>query len=97
MSDNNPNIDRIRAAAEAGDAKAQFQLAICYMKGAGVPRDFAQGVVWIRKAAEKKGRETSSGLPRPPSRGIRTPSGAWRRSPWPPTGKREAKRRKRER
>ena len=52
MSDNNPNIDQIRAAAEGGDAKAQFQLAICYMKGAGVPRDFAQGVGWMKKAAE---------------------------------------------
>ncbi|MBQ1455060.1 MAG: sel1 repeat family protein, partial [Thermoguttaceae bacterium] len=52
MSDNNPNIGQIRAAAEAGDAKAQFRLAICCMKGAGVPRDFAQGVVWLRKAAE---------------------------------------------
>ena len=52
MSESTPNIDQIRAAAEAGDAKSQFKLAICYLKGAGVPRDFAQGVVWMRKAAE---------------------------------------------
>ena len=52
MNENSPNIDKIRTAAEGGNAKAQFQLAICYIKGMGVPRDFAQGVVWLQKAAE---------------------------------------------
>ena len=52
MSENNPNIGQIRTAAEAGDAKAQFQQGICCMKGAGVPQDTAKGVEWIRKSAE---------------------------------------------
>ena len=64
MSDNNPNIDEIRQAAEGGDAKAQFQLAICCIKGMGVPKDFAQGVVWLQKAAEG-GNPGAYPFPRP--------------------------------
>ena len=35
MSSPNVDIDKIRQAAESGDAKAQFRLAICFIKGMG--------------------------------------------------------------
>jgi TPR repeat protein len=43
--------ERLRAAAEQGDAGAQFQLALCYRKGAGVAQDDRAAVEWYRKAA----------------------------------------------
>jgi TPR repeat protein len=44
--------DLTRAAAERGDAAAQYALAIAYANGAGVPYDQPQSQVWLRKAAE---------------------------------------------
>lgn len=46
-------IDRLRKAAEQGDATAQFNLGYCYCKGQGVPQDYAEAVKWYRKAAEQ--------------------------------------------
>ena len=43
-----------RAAAERGDAHAQFLVGVAYMNGWGVERDDAQALVWYRKAAEQK-------------------------------------------
>lgn len=37
--------------AEAGDAVAQFDLAVLYDQGYGVPQDYAQAIVWYRKSA----------------------------------------------
>ena len=42
-----------RKAAERGDASAQFNLAIMYDHGWGVPHDCSQSAVWYRKAAEQ--------------------------------------------
>ena len=42
-----------RAAAEQGDATAQFNLALCYEKGIGVEQDAADAVKWYRAAAEQ--------------------------------------------
>jgi TPR repeat protein len=36
-----------------GFAPAQFNLAVCYMNGEGVLRDYQQGVLWYTKAAEQ--------------------------------------------
>jgi TPR repeat protein len=44
--------DRLRAAAEAGDARAQFTLAIIYDTADGVPHDFPQAVLWFTRSAE---------------------------------------------
>lgn len=40
-------------AAEQGDADAQFNLGVCYDKGQGVPRDDAEALKWICRAAEQ--------------------------------------------
>ena len=42
-----------RKAAEQGDAKAQFNLALRYYKGEGVTQDYAEAAKWYRKAAEQ--------------------------------------------
>ncbi len=40
------------AAAEAGNPRAQFALAIMYDTGDGVPHDFPTALQWFRRAAE---------------------------------------------
>ena len=42
----------MRAAAEAGDARAQFHLAIAYDTADGVPHDFPEAVRWFTRSAE---------------------------------------------
>lgn len=42
----------LRGAAEAGDARAQFTLAIMYDTADGVPYDFPQAVLWFTRSAE---------------------------------------------
>lgn len=37
--------------AQAGDAKAQYDLADAYFEGKGIPKDPKQGLVWLRKSA----------------------------------------------
>lgn len=40
------------ALAEAGDTKAQFNLAVLYEKGEGVAQDSDKALAWYQKAAE---------------------------------------------
>jgi TPR repeat protein len=42
-----------RAAAETNDANCQFNLALMYERGIGVPKDEKEARVWYRKAAEQ--------------------------------------------
>src|SRR5437762_135726 len=42
-----------RKAAEQNDARAQFNLGVCYANGQGVMKDEAEAVKWYRKAAEQ--------------------------------------------
>ena len=42
-----------KALAEQGNAIAQFNLAIMYKKGRGVPKDYTKAVEWFRKAADQ--------------------------------------------
>ena len=42
-----------RAAAEQGNARAQYNLGVCYANGWGVAKDPEQAVYWYRKAAEQ--------------------------------------------
>ncbi len=39
--------------AEQGDTKAQYNLAIIYAKGQGVPQDYTEAAKWVRLAAEQ--------------------------------------------
>ena len=42
-----------RKAAEQGFVEAQFELALCYENGDGVPQDDAESITWYYKAAEQ--------------------------------------------
>ena len=42
-----------RKAADQGDTDAQFQLALMYLEGQGVPRDLQQFISWCRKSADQ--------------------------------------------
>jgi uncharacterized protein len=44
-------VPELRAAADKGDGRAQFELGLAYARGVGVERDFAQAAEWYRKAA----------------------------------------------
>lgn len=45
------DIDAILRKAEAGDAKAQFDLAEAYSEGNGVAKNSAQGMEWLKRSA----------------------------------------------
>ena len=53
MNDQPPDIQNLKAKAEAGDAESQIRLAMCYESGKGVPRDEAEVLKWARKAADQ--------------------------------------------
>ena len=54
----------LRRKAEAGDPKAQFDLASAYSLGTGVAKDSAKGLEWLRKSASQgyAGAEVVLGL-----------------------------------
>ena len=49
----NFTAEKYLKAAERGDAPAQFNLALMYDRGLGVPQDYAVALKWLRKAAEQ--------------------------------------------
>ena len=55
-----PEIDALRARAEAGDAEAQLDLGGMYGNGNGVSQDDAEAVRWYRLAADCSGRRRGS-------------------------------------
>ena len=44
-------FDALRHKAEAGDAKAQFDLADAYSEGKGIAKDSAKGTEWLKRSA----------------------------------------------
>ena len=44
-------FDALRRKAEAGDAKAQFDLADAYSEGKGVAKDSTKGMEWLKRSA----------------------------------------------
>ena len=48
-----PDISRLKAKAEAGDASAQATLGKAYKDGNGVPKNDAEALRWLRKAADQ--------------------------------------------
>ncbi len=46
-------MERLREAAEHGNAGAQCDLGVCYYNGDGVSKDMTEAVKWCRKAAEQ--------------------------------------------
>src|SRR5215469_147851 len=59
-----PNITVLVHNAEAGDAKAQFELAQAFWEGTGIPKDSAKGLEWLRKSASQgyAGAEVTLGV-----------------------------------
>lgn len=47
------DLTDISNAAKQGDVEAQNNLGLMYVKGKGVPQDYAEAAKWFRKAAEK--------------------------------------------
>jgi TPR repeat protein len=47
------DIKAIRKKADAGDAKAQFNIGSMYENGSGVKQDYAEAARWYRKSAER--------------------------------------------
>jgi hypothetical protein len=43
----------LQSRAQKGDVAAQFDLALNYDRGEGVPQDYAEAAKWLRKAAEQ--------------------------------------------
>ena len=56
------DIAALRVKANAGDADAQYNLGLMYLKGQGVPQDYAQAVTWWRQAAEQGDAAAQSDL-----------------------------------
>ena len=58
------DIAMLQRKAEAGDAKAQFDLASAYSQGTGVAKDSAKGLEWLKKSASQgyAGAEVVLGL-----------------------------------
>ena len=46
----------MRPLVEQGDALAQFNLAVMYAEGQGVPQDYQETARWLRMAAEQGDR-----------------------------------------
>lgn len=47
------SLPAIQAAAESGDAEAQFKLGALYANGKGLPQDSQHAIHWLRAAAEQ--------------------------------------------
>ena len=47
------DVEALRAKAEQGNTRAQYNLAVTYATGHGVPQDYAEAVKWYRMAAEQ--------------------------------------------
>ena len=62
-----------KAAAEAGQAQAQFDLGLLYAQGRGVPRDLTLAMSWYRKAADQGNAEAEFALGQMYSRGWGVP------------------------
>ena len=46
-------LDEWIPLAEAGDPRAQYQVALMYYRGEGLPQDYDKAALWYRRAAER--------------------------------------------
>ena len=56
------DLESLKALAEKGDAKAQYNLGVIYYYGQGVSEDGKEAVKWYRKAAEQGHAEAQLSL-----------------------------------
>ena len=62
-----------KAAADAGQAEAQFDLGVLYAQGRGVSRDLTEAANWYRKSADQGNAEAEYALGQMYSRGWGVP------------------------
>jgi TPR repeat protein len=55
-------VSRLRAEADAGDARAQRALGHAYQDGNGVPKGPTMALQWYRKSAEQSDRAAENDL-----------------------------------
>ena len=55
-------FDEYRAAAELGNAEAQYRLAVLYVQGRGVAQNAFEAEKWMRKGAERAHPAAQAGL-----------------------------------
>jgi hypothetical protein len=55
-------LEKFKALAEHGNARAQFNLGVMYRQGHGVPQDDQEAVEWWNKAAEQGHAEAQDNL-----------------------------------
>ena len=53
MAAQSTEIEKLRLAAEQGNASAQNNLGVMYANGEGVPQDYVQAHKWINLAASR--------------------------------------------
>ena len=53
-SEMNIELKQAHAAAESGDAEAQYKLALMYLEGDGVKKNEKTAVLWLKKAADQE-------------------------------------------
>lgn len=58
LAESNDHQAAMSAAADGGDAKAEFDLGTMYYIGQGVPQDYSKAVMWWRRAADQGYAET---------------------------------------
>ena len=58
----NQDIEKLRMAAEHGDAEARFNLGNLYYLGEGTPQDNAEAAKWYRLAAEQGNASAQNNL-----------------------------------
>ena len=49
--------EELFSKAQSGDAQSQYELAMCYRKGSGVPKDYQKSFEWTEKAAAQNHQE----------------------------------------
>lgn len=64
MADESHSATEYIKSAEAGDSKAQYNLAVCYANGEGVEQDFEKAMFWWQKAAEQGDVDAQSAIGR---------------------------------
>src|SRR5262245_9064790 len=60
--DDKRGVEWFEKAAEKGEARAQFNLGVCYYEGRGVTRDYAKAVEWYRRASEQGAEKAQRNL-----------------------------------
>ena len=77
-----PSHDALRAEADAGDAEAQFNLAVSYSNGEDVPHNDQEAARWYRLAAEQGHAEAQFALGLSYQRGAGIPEDEQEAARW---------------